>query len=190
MVSLFKALMMIGFEHVAPRTLQRGEVTIIVHYKGYDVKWEIFTPFGSATYHSQKAALHGLVLRLAISKEELEYLASLGLEYAKEELENYEKTMKRIEAGGQRAIREYLKSLEGEKRDRNLKSIERQFLRQVIYPELEKILEENGYRCPICGRLMLEVSQFYSHLKTSPIRTLDHKEFLKRIQDNITNSTP
>ncbi|QIW23986.1 hypothetical protein EWF20_07365 [Sulfolobus sp. S-194] len=191
MVSLFKALMMIGFEHVAPRTLQRGNTTIFVYHSMYGLKWVINTQFGSASYYSQKDVLHGLVLRLVISKEELEFLASLGIDYAREELENYERTLKKIEAGGIKAIKEYLSSLERrEEGSTNLKNIEMQFRKQVIYPYLERILVETKSRCPICGRLMIETEEFYNHLRSSRYRKIEHEEFFRKIIEEITNLSP
>ncbi|WP_338598920.1 hypothetical protein V6M85_08865 [Sulfolobus tengchongensis] len=117
MVSLYKALMMIGFEKVAPRTLRRGNVEVHLRFGYGEAKWEIHTPLGSATYLSQKRALHGLVLRFAISKEDLEILSSLGVDYAREELINFEKTMKRIEKGSRKAILNYISSIEREQLD-------------------------------------------------------------------------
>jgi len=198
MVSLFKALMALGFEHVAPRTLQRGDVVIIVHPSYGDFRWILESPLGSATYYSQKQLLHGLVLRLALTKEELELLASMGVEYAKDELLNYEKTMKRVEAGKQKAIKEYIESMEkqnvireGEKKEEvetdYLKKVVKQFRKQVIYPQLEKILAENKSRCPICGKLLFEVSGFYSHLKDTSIMRDQHRALLKKIEDLIAD---
>jgi len=199
MVSLFKALMALGFEHVAPRTLQRGDVVIIVHPSYGDFRWILESPLGSATYYSQKQLLHGLVLRLALTKEELELLASMGIEYAKNELLNFEKTMKRVEAGKQKAVREYIESMQRQKENENkeeekkeevesdyLKKVVKQFRKQVIYPQLEKILAENKSRCPVCGKLMFEVSGFYSHLKTTSIMKDEHRALLKRIEDLLT----
>jgi len=194
MASLFKALMALGFERVAPRTLQRGDVVIIAHPTWGEFKWILHSPFGTATYYSQKQLLHGLVLHLALTKGELELLASMGIEYAKDELLNYEKTMKRVEAGGLKAIREYIESLEKEEKEKGgeevdadyLRRIVKQFRKQVIYPQLEKILEENNGRCPICGKLMFDVSGFYSHLKSTSIMKQEHRALLKRIEDLLT----
>jgi len=200
MVSLFKALMALGFEHVAPRTLQRGDVVIIVHPSYGDFRWILESPLGSATYYSQKQLLHGLVLRLALTKEDLELLASMGIEYAKDELLNYEKTMKRVEAGKQKAVREYIESMQRQKENVRmeeekkeevetdyLKRVVKQFRKQVIYPQLEKILDENKSRCPVCGKLLFEVSGFYSHLKDTSIMRDQHRALLKKIEDLLAD---
>ncbi|AWR96491.1 hypothetical protein DFR86_02265 [Acidianus sulfidivorans JP7] len=112
MVSLYKALQEIGFVKVNARTLQRGNTIFKVSINGDEARYYIHTQFGSATYYSQKAALHGLVLRFAISREDLEKLRDLGLDIAKIELENYERTMKRVEKEGRKAIMDYIEKLD------------------------------------------------------------------------------
>ncbi len=191
MTTLFKALIMLGFQKVAPRTLQRGQVTVRVNF-GYEVKWHIDTPLGSATYYSQKAALHGLVLRLVVSKEELEFLASIGLDYAKTELENFEKTMKRIQSNDQRAIQNFLgQDLKSNEEDKSyFYNIKRQFIKQTIYPKLNQILLENRGRCPICGRIFQDAPSFYNHINMTSIMQKEHKEFLKNIMSEITGEIP
>ncbi|QKR00706.1 hypothetical protein GWK48_10175 [Metallosphaera tengchongensis] len=107
MVSLFQALLAVGFERVAPRTLQRGGTKVEVKF-GSEVKWIVSTPFGTASYLSQRAALHGMVLRLALTQEDLSIIRDLGVEYAEEELRNFERTMKRVEAARTKAIQRYI----------------------------------------------------------------------------------
>lgn len=194
MITLFKALIMLGFEKVAPRTLQRGQVTVRVNFD-YDITWHIDTPLGSATYYSQKAALHGLVLRLAISKEELEFLASIGLDYAKTELENFEKTMKRIESNDQKAIYDFLKKEDfskstDNKEESDFYDIKRQFIKQTIYPRLNQILLENRGRCQICGRIFRDAPSFYNHINMTSVMQQQHKEFLKNIMSEVTGEIP
>ena len=193
MASLFKALMALGFERVAPRTLQRGGVVIIAQPTLRNFKWILHSQFGTAVYYSQKQLLHGLVLHLALTKEELQLLASMGIEYAKDELLNYEKTMKRVEAGGIKAIKNYIELLEKKEKEKRkeanpdyLRKIVDQFRKQVIYPQLEKILEENNGRCPVCGKLMFDVSRFYSHLKSASLMKDEHRALLKKIEDLLT----
>ncbi len=189
--------MMIGFQKIAPRTLKRGDVTVEVTF-GYEVRWYIKTPLGSAKYYTQKAALHGLVLRLVLSKEELEFLAQLGLDYAKEELENYEKTMKKVGQNYRKAIQNFLnqeiprENLQNEnlQDDDSFRRIKREFMKQIIYPKLHQILLENKYRCPICGKPLNDGVGLFDHLNMTSSFQKEHREFIKNLMSKITGEIP
>ncbi|MCI2414863.1 MAG: hypothetical protein MPF33_06425 [Candidatus Aramenus sp.] len=167
MVSLFKALISVGFEKVAPRTLKRGEVTVSVKF-GRDVKWVVVTPSGTFTYYSQRSALHGLVIRNALTREDLEIMSMMGLEYAREELEKLGSARRKVDGS------------------ENLRRIKSEFIKQVVYPLLLQVLLNNDYQCPICGEVMESTHDFFLHLNASTTMRRRHREFMKELTAEVT----
>ncbi len=165
MVSLFKALISVGFEKVAPRTLKRGEVTVSVKF-GREVKWVIETPSGTFTYYNQRSALHGLVIRNVVTREDLEVMSMIGLEYAAEELERLDSAW----------------NYDTE----NLRRIKSEFLKQAVYPLLLQVLLHNDYRCPICGEVMDSTHSFFLHLNAPTAMRRRHREFVKELTAEVT----
>ena len=165
-LTLFKALLLIGFEKVAPRTLKRGEVTITVTFIP-NVRWIIRLPHITYELSTQKEVLHKLVHEGIISRKELEQLASLGLEIAKEELEQSEEMV-----------------------TGSLIDVRRAFITQVIMPRLEALLKTNGMKCPVCGKRFRSVTEFYNHLNLTEVRSEEHKKILENVYEEVTGIKP
>lgn len=165
-LTLFKALLLIGFEKVAPRTLKRGDVTITVTFIP-NVRWIVRLPHITYELSTQKEVLHKLVHEGIISRKELEYLASIGLDIAKEEIVQSEE----ITTG-------------------SLIDVRRAFITQVIMPRLEILLRTNGMKCPVCGKRFRSTTEFYNHLNTTEVRAEEHKKILEGIYEEVTGIKP
>ncbi|WP_236750713.1 hypothetical protein [Acidianus sp. HS-5] len=165
-LTLFKALLLIGFEKVAPRTLKRGNVTITVTFVP-NVRWIIRLPHVTYELSTQKDVLHKLVHEGIVSRKELEYLASIGLEIAKQEIVQSEE----ITTG-------------------SLIDVRRAFITQVIMPRLESVLRSNGMKCPVCGKRFRSVTEFYNHLNVTEVRSEEHKKILEGIYEEVTGIKP
>ncbi|AWR96292.1 hypothetical protein DFR86_01195 [Acidianus sulfidivorans JP7] len=133
--TLFKALMMIGFEKVGPRTLKRGDVKVSIVYT-YEVYWEIETKNTKEIFSNQKSLMRRLYDLKVITDDELEYLAMLGLDFREEIIEESSR----------------------------FSHVAISFINQIIIPHLQKILRENRMRCPVCNKRMMSTSNFYNHL--------------------------
>jgi hypothetical protein len=93
-LTLFKALMYVGFESCGPRKICRGNVTISLRI-GHRAHWYVSTPLGIRDYQSQRHVLHALALYKLVNKEDLQKMAELGFLIASEELDKLENTEKR-----------------------------------------------------------------------------------------------
>ncbi|MCY0849702.1 hypothetical protein [Sulfuracidifex metallicus] len=191
-VTLYRALLHVGYARVAPRTLSRGNNLVQLKFSSDGGKWYINTPFGGGTYSSAKEALHAMVLRFALDLDDLKRMIDFGLEYAEEELKNYEKTMNKIESRSVKAIMDFLREEKKEEIvDRStLSDIVREFKKQVVFSRLQKELEKNHNSCPVCGREFLSSSSFYNHVTRTPFMKDEHRNFLMTLMSEITGYTP
>ncbi|ARM74771.1 hypothetical protein [Acidianus manzaensis] len=153
-LTLFKALMMIGFQKIGPRTLQKGDIKVSINFS-YEVNWELETTDTKEVYSNQKSLVKRLYELRAISNEDLDYLATLGLDF-REDIEESTK----------------------------FSHVAISFINQIVLPQLQKILRENGMRCPVCNRRMMSTSHFYNHLNYF------HKEYLEELTSQMIGKTP
>ncbi|BBG22795.1 hypothetical protein [Sulfuracidifex tepidarius] len=193
-VTLFKALLHVGYLRVAPRTLSRGNNLVQLKFSDGTGKWYIDTPFGGGIYSSSKDALHALVLRFAVDVEDLKKMAEIGFTYAQEELDNYEKTINKIEQKSTKAFMDFMKEEkknENENIDRStLNDILREFKKQVVFSRLEKELERNNNTCPVCGKEFFSSASLYNHASRTSNMKEAHRNFLMLIMNEVTGLTP
>ncbi len=193
-VTLFKALMHVGYRRVAPRTLSRGNNLVQLKFSSGEGKWYVNTPFGGGAYSSSRDALHALVLRFALDKNDLKKMIDFGLSYAQDEFNKYDDTISRIERESKRAIMNFLK--EEKKNPDNivnktkLSKIVREFKKQVIFSRLDRELELNNNTCPVCGREYFTSTSLYNHISRTSFMRESHKNFLVSIMNEITGLTP
>lgn len=81
-ITLFKALMMLGFEKIGPRTLRKGNVKVSVKID-YEVTWEIETQTTRELLSNQRDLVRRLYELKVIDDYDLDYLALLGLDFRK-----------------------------------------------------------------------------------------------------------
>lgn len=91
-LTLFKALRYVGFESRGSRTIGRGNVNMTLRI-GYWAHYLITTPLGIQDYKSQKRALHALIGYRLVNRDDVEKMAELGYDHAKEELVIFDKTI-------------------------------------------------------------------------------------------------
>ncbi len=193
-VTLFKALLHVGYSRVAPRTLSRGNNLVQFKFSDGMGKWYINTPFGGGIYSGSKDALHALVLRFAIDVEDLKKMVEIGFTYAQEELDSYERTMKKIEQNSTKAFMGFMKEEQkssNESVDRStLSDILREFKKQVVFSRLEKELERNNNSCPVCGKEFFDSASLYNHASRTSNMKEAHRNFLMVIMNEVTGLTP
>ena len=93
-LTLFKALMLVGFTKAGPGRLERGRCH--VKFKmGYEPHWWINTPLGTKEYESQGQTLHALTLYRLVTRQDLEKMSEFGFAQARKEILDYDKTTER-----------------------------------------------------------------------------------------------
>lgn len=81
-ITLFRALMMLGFKKVGPRTLKKGDVKVSLKFD-YEIAWELQTPTTKELLSSQRDLVRRLYELKVLSEQDLNYLALLGLDFRK-----------------------------------------------------------------------------------------------------------
>lgn len=82
-ITLFRALMMLGFEKIGARVLKKGDVKVSVKFD-IEVTWEVQTSRTREILSNQRDLIRRLYELKAINDQDLDYLALLGFDFRRQ----------------------------------------------------------------------------------------------------------
>lgn len=186
-LTLYQALLQIGFskqpDSDSKHTLARDDLWVSLRI-GDRAHWYVPTPLGIKDYHTERQALHALVLYQLLSRNDLEKLASIEYEPAKDELLKFDKTLQRslILSKAEQVKQRKYNIEKAERIEEYDNERQRQALRRLYHRKLEVALKSKLTDvnltpiCPICKKDFSDYSSLLNHIRTKANRP-KHTDF-------------